>query len=70
MTTIRADIVPSKRIVAMAGSNFFLESILVISHSHQFAKIIAQNQDLDRLDMFLRLACVRDRNSQKNEGLK
>ena len=52
LRTIRPGIAPSERVVAMALRNSFPEFLLVNSHSHNFAKFIAQRQDFDRLDVF------------------
>ncbi len=52
LRTIRPGIAPSELVVSMALRNSFPEFLLVNSHSHNFAKFIAQRQDLDRLDVF------------------
>ena len=52
LRTIRPGIAPSERVVSMALRNSFPEFLLVNSHSHNFAKFIAERQDLDRLDVF------------------
>ena len=39
-------------VVSMALRNSFPEFLLVNAQSHNFAKFIAQRQDLDRLDIF------------------
>lgn len=52
LRTIRPGIAPSELVVSMALRNSFPEFLLANSHSHNFAKFIAQRQDLDRLDVF------------------
>ena len=52
LRTIRPGIAPSELVVSMALRNSFPEFLLANSHKHNFAKFIAQRQDLDRLDVF------------------
>jgi hypothetical protein len=52
LRTIRPGIAPSELVVSMALRNSFPEFLLANSHSHNFAKFIAQRQDLGRLDVF------------------
>ena len=52
LRTIRPGIAPSELVVSMALRNSFPEFLWANSHSHNFAKFIAQRQDLDRLDVF------------------
>ena len=52
LRTIRPGIAPSELVVSMALRNTFPEFLLANSHSHNFAKFIAQRQDLDRMDVF------------------
>jgi hypothetical protein len=52
LRTIRPGIAPSEWVVAMALRNSFPEFLLANSQNHNFAKFIAQRQDLDRLDVF------------------
>jgi len=52
LRTIRPGIAPSERVVSMALRNSFPEFLLANAHSNNFAKFIAQRQDLDRLDVF------------------
>ena len=52
LRTIRPGIAPSELVVSMALRHSFPEFLLANSHSHSFAKFIAQRQDLDRLDVF------------------
>ena len=52
LRTIRPGIAPSELVVSMALRNSFPEFLLANSRSHNFAKFIAQRQDLDRLNVF------------------
>lgn len=52
LRTIRPGIAPSELVVSMALRNTFPEFLLGNSQHHNFAKFIAQRQDLDRMDVF------------------
>ena len=52
LRTIRPGIAPSELVVSMALRNSFPEFLFANSRSHNFAKFIAQRQDLDRLNVF------------------
>ncbi len=52
LRTIRPGLAPSEWVVSMALRNTFPEFLFVNSKSHNFAKFIADRQDLDRMDVF------------------
>ena len=52
LRTIRPGLAPSEWVVSMALRNTFPEFLFVHSKSHNFAKFIADRQDLDRMDVF------------------